>query len=203
MSQLSSSEPVSVSNEGPPSGILLEFRPSYLFPTSHTFRTIYPHGGVDWQVTALVPLYYGKNSWLRGLDIWTAIDYFQKRGHSTDLQEKSKIQMVPLTLGLKFFFPTQRERIPIHFYMAAGMKYYFVHTHNDSPYVTSSVNVNGLGGVVEIGLLSIFIKHLTVDFFTAYSFRSFGAPTLTNPAVEAVGLNVSSLNVGGGVGFKF
>ncbi len=186
-----------------PEGILLEFRTSYFYPLSSSYRAIFPNGNANYQITGAFPVYDGTNVWVRGLDLWAGVDYYGQNGKSTILKEKTSIWIVPITLGLKYFFPPLGETYPVNFYVASGMKYFFVHTHNHSSYVQQNVNTNGMGGVVESGLTITFIQHLVLDVFGAYSFRTFGGPEINLPNVESTGLNISNINVGLGLGYKF
>ena len=178
--------------------IILEFRPSYFYPISSDFRDIFHDGGVNYQITGSFPVY-------KGLSVYGAVDYFSKSSHTGTFHNKTSLRLVPLTLGLKYFFPSLGASIPVNFYLAGGMKYYFVHTHNNGTpgIVRQTVNKNGMGGTVETGFITTFVKHLVLDIFASYSFRTFGAPRPLTPAVEATGLNVSGLNIGLGLGYKF
>lgn len=186
----------------PPDRPIAEFRTSYFYPSSSDFRDIF-RGGINYQLTGTIPVYDGPDVWARGINLWGGIDYFSKDGHSTALDDRTSVRIVPLTLGVKYFFPAVAPDLPIHFYAAGGMKYYFVHTHNDSDMVTRTINRNGMGGVLEGGLITTFDNQLLMDVFLSYSFKSFGAPSISNPAVEGVEMDVSGFNVGVGVGYQF
>ena len=100
---------------------IIEFRPSYFYPVSSSFRQIFHDGGVNYQLTAAFPVYGGEHRWLRGIDIWGAVDYFSREGRSTGLYNKTSICIVPLTLGIKYFFPPLGQTVQLHFYVAGGM----------------------------------------------------------------------------------
>ena len=184
-------------------GVILEARASYFYPTAKEFRNIYHNAGVDYQLTGSFPVYYGNDVWLQGLDVWAAVDYFHKTGHTTGLHDKTSIRIVPITLGLKYFFPALGTKIPVNFYIASGMKYFFVHTHNDSSFLKKNVNKSGMGGVFEAGFTTTFVKHLVLDVFAAYSLKTLSAPSISKPVVETTSFNISNLNVGLGLGYKF
>ncbi len=186
----------------PSDGIILELRLSYFYPASSEFREIFHDGGVNYQLTSTLPICSGQNFWLDGIHLWTAVDYFSKAGNSMGLGDKTHIRIVPLTLGLKYFFPCL-EQTPGNFYAAGGMKYYFVHTHNSLDSVQKVVDRNGMGGVIEAGFITPIVDHLLLDLFVAYSFKSFGAPAISNPSVEATGMKVGGTNIGAGVGYQF
>lgn len=186
-----------------PESPMVEFRTSYFRPSSSEIRDLFHDGRVNYQLTGTCPIYGGPMLLARGINLWGAVDYLSVNGRSLGLAEKTTLRMVPLTLGIKYFSPSIGAQCPIHFYAAGGMKYYFVHSHNSSDAVQRSVNRHGMGGVLEAGLMTTLLQHYLFDLFMAYSFKSFRAPSTSNPAVEGRGLNVSGLNVGAGIGYKF
>lgn len=187
----------------PPEGAILEFRPSYFYPTSSTFRKIFD-GSVNYQLTGTAPIgLCSRYEWVRSINLWGGVDYFSKTGHSQGLHDKTRIRMVPLTLGLKYFLPSCSRGYPLNFYAAGGMKYYFLQTHNHSEQVKNKINKNGMGGVVEVGFITTLRECFILDLFASYSFKSFGAPSSSDPAVKGTSLNISGLNVGAGIGYKF
>jgi len=185
-------------------GIILEFRPSYFYPISKEIREAFHNGGINYQITGQFPLYYGKDAWLQGINVWAAVDYFSRDGRTSGLNNKTKLRIIPLTLGLKFFFPPLGTVAPVNFYLGTGMKYFFVHNYTDSDFVKRNIDVNGMGGVVETGFTTTVVEHLVFDVFGSYSFRTFGPPNLSKyPAVEPTVMNISGINIGGGIGYKF
>ena len=195
--------PISPIKKSDSTGILLEFRASYYYPTSKGIREAFDNGGVNYQITGSFPVYYGANPWIRGINIWGAIDYFSKEGRTSGLNNKTRLRIVPLTLGLKYFFPAIGTTAPVNFYIGSGMKYFFIYNYTDSDYVKRNLYANGMGGVVETGFTTTVMKHLVFDVFASYSFKTFDAPSLSKyPAVEPTKTNMSGINVGGGIGYK-
>lgn len=78
-----------------PEGLLVEFRPSYFYPISSNFREIFGDGDINYQLTAAYPVYRGRDSYQRGLNLWMAIDYFSKSGSSDPLGNKTDIKITP------------------------------------------------------------------------------------------------------------
>ena len=181
---------------------IIEFRPNYFHPLSSHFRTLFS-GGIDYQLTISCPVYWGENAWMRGINIFAAGDYYSRNGHSTFMKNKTSISIVPVTLGLKYFFPALGDPIPVTFYVASGMKYYFVHTHNKSHFVQKNIHVNGMGGMVESGVIAVFREHLVFDLFVSGSFKTLGPPSVSGSSSKGSRLNVSSINAGGGIGYKY
>lgn len=181
---------------------MLEFRPSYFNPTSSDFRELFG-SGTNYQLTGTIPLCDGADLWARGINLWVAVDYFTQNARSSGLGSEIGIRMVPLTMGIKYFSPSTGGEIPVNFYGAAGMKYYFVHTYNNAPQVDHTINQRGMGGVVEAGVIASITESLVLDIFSSYSAKTFKPPSLSNPAVEAKGLDVSGFNIGAGIGYEF
>lgn len=189
--------------ESVPNSPIIEFRTSYYYPTSSNFRELF-HEGIDYQLTGTLPLFCGENQcWSNGINLWGAVDYYYKSERTHILDEKYSIRIVPVTVGIKYFFPTLNLPLCPNFYAAAGMKYYFAHVHNDSDLVKRSIDRHGLGGVVEVGFISRFCDSLILDAFVSYSFKTFSAHSSSNPAVQGTSLNLKTINIGGGIGYIF
>lgn len=187
-----------------PNKTFLEFRISYYHPTSSELRKMFNSGGINYQLTGTIPICPNSQNLLtRGTNLWTGVDYFSKTGHSIGFDEKTKITIIPITLGIKYFLPSFSCRLPGNFYAGGGMKYYFLYTHNHSDTVRRYINRNGMGGVGEIGFITNIKNNLILDIFTSYSSKSFDAPSSSNPAVEGTDLNVSGFNIGAGIGYRF
>lgn len=186
-----------------PDSPIIELRASCFYPESSKFRSLFGNNKLNYQLTSSFPLYPNWCGWIRGINLWAAVDYYSHSGHTSTLQNKTSLRIVPLTLGVKYFLPAICQRVPINFYAAAGMKYYFVHNHNHSNIVKKTINKRGMGGTLEVGCLATLSCHLVVDLFAAYSFKSFGASSSSNPAVKMTGLDLGGLNIGAGFGYKF
>ena len=177
----------------------VEVRVSYFWPEDSLFRDIYSEG-VDYQITGTIPICPTvQNCLFSGLNFWWAADYFEQSGKSIGLKSRTKIQMEPVTAGLKWVWPSSWLRP----YIGAGFKYYFVQVHTKDPYVKESIAKNGLGCVAETGLQAFFNDCFVADFFVSYSFKEFGHSSNHHPNVESTWFDVSGINVGGGLGFLF
>ena len=186
-----------------PDKTLLEFRVSYYYPNSSELRKIFNNGGINYQLTGTIPICPNFQGLTRGVNLWTGVDYFSKTGHSIGFDEKAKITIIPITVGIKYFFPFFGCRLPGNFYAAGGMKYYFLYTHNHSNKIRRNINRRGMGSIAEIGFITNIENNLIIDIFGSYSSKSFGAPSISNPAIEGISLNVSGFNIGAGIGYKF
>jgi len=172
---------------------------SYFWPEATDLQKIYHNGGIDYALTGTVPVYQGDCFSLRGLNAWWAVDYFQRQGKSLGLEYTTKIQVEPITAGLKWIYPKGVCRP----FFGAGFKYYFVQIHNKAPNVKKNMTNNGLGCAVEIGSQFFISKHLFLDVFVAYSFKQFGAQSTGLANVRSTWLDLSGINAGGSFGVKF
>ncbi|MEI8365274.1 MAG: hypothetical protein WCF65_02550 [Parachlamydiaceae bacterium] len=177
----------------------IDARLSYFWPESSSFREFYGNGTVDYQLTGTIPVYQGCSFLLRGLNLWWAADYIENSGHSQGLGNKTKIKMEPVTAGLKWVYPHSWLRP----YIGIGLKYYFLQVHNTSDFVKEHISRNGPGCIAETGIQIFSCNHIMGDLFLSYSFKQFGAPSNHLPNVTTTGLDVSGINIGGGIGFQF
>lgn len=178
---------------------VIEARFSYFWPESKTLREIYHNGGINYQMTGTVPFYQGENFALRGLNFWWAVDYFLAHGKSIGLEEKTRIQIEPLTAGLKWITPNSMIRP----YFGAGFKYYFMQVRNYSSFVKEYMANNGPGFALDAGFQLFIAKYFMADLFASYSFKQFGAPSIELANVQPTWLDIGGLNFGGGIGVKF
>lgn len=174
----------------------VEFRASYFYPTSSDFRKIFG-SGVNYQLGAIAPLP------VEGLNLFGAVDYFAKKRSYKSIDSKARIQIIPLTLGLKYFFPKVNLCEPLNFYVGAGMKYFFLHTNNNSEFIKNTINKKGLGAVAEGGFLLHLTDCLLLDVFSSYSYKRFDAPKCVEPSVKKARLDLSNINAGVGVLYRF
>lgn len=84
------------------------------------------------------------------------------------MHEKTLLLAVPLSLGLRSVFPVGCH---VEYYLSMRPRYFFVHAHSDSDVFLRNMQANGCGGFANTGLMVIFVKHLTLDFFGEYSYK--------------------------------
>jgi outer membrane protein W len=186
----------------PPSfdDVIVEFRTSYFYPSSSRFRQIFDRQRINYQLTGSFPICH---AWWSRLNLWTAVNYLSLEGRSTGIGDRTSLRMIPVTLGLKYFLPSLCCKGSPDFYIAGGMKYYFVHNYNDSNYVQKSIDRKGWGGVAEVGCLFSIRDCYVLDLFAAYSFKSFHGPSSSNPYVISSRMKLDGFDIGVGVGYRF
>jgi len=176
---------------GPFSSFSVEGRMSGLFFVGDLMNDIYG-AGVNGEIMGSVPL-----GW--GFELWGAVDYFAKKGHTDIDNTATRITLVPLTIGPRYTYQFG------HFlpYIGAGLKYYFLHIHNYSSYVIKEISKNAPGVVGEVGCKYLIWDHLIVDGFFNYSYVHFSAPHTSLGNVVTTHLNLQCWNLGLGIGYEY
>jgi hypothetical protein len=160
-------------------------------------REIYDHGGLDVQIATSYPLHSWKNRIC--LEIYGSVEYLQRSGRSLNYDQKTSIWLLPVNLGLKPVFILCRD---VHYYFAVGPRYFYIHQHNDSPYVNRNQGKSGIGLFANTGFDFILRRHLLVDIFGEYSY----APIHFHPSkthVYSQPIQVGGFTFGGGLGYVF
>lgn len=167
----------------------LEARVGYLGFVNSVLKDTYNQGGANYELIGTIPM---KNHF----QAWVAVDYFYKSGKSGGIS--TNIQIIPATVGPKYMYPLGNYTP----YIGAGFKYLWVIVHNDSDLVAKSISKNGPGGVVETGCQ--FNKgHFVADLFFNYTFAWMSKPEPAFPNIQTTNLDVSTWNLGGGIGYRF
>ncbi len=171
--------------------VLLEFKAAYFLPTSHLFKEIY-HGSAI----------YGPEATVQICDQWYGFfsaDFFNKKGYSIGLSTPTKVSLVNIGIGLKYFVPFCYG----DFYVGLGAMPTRLHTHDESPYVIPYRTNWGCGGIAKIGAYFDVTDCFVFDLFFNYSFVKIGfsnppaAPTVSNNA------RVNGCWFGAGLAYRF
>lgn len=177
---------------------------SYFLPQSETLRDIYG-GGVNYHATLSQKVY-------KHLDLWAGFNYFDKNGHSLGAHQRTNIKIIPLNVGLKYFFPVHFEHVNIHFctidhinidfYINGAFKYYFLRIHDHSSFVKGHSNQDGFGFVFGVGSYIHLYKRMFLNFSIDYSSKQFvdfhyKRHTLSHS------IDLSGWDFGGGIGVQF
>lgn len=169
---------------------------SVFFPISSNLRTIY---GAAWPDLALSLDHISLIRKFPSINLFAIVNYQFASGHSEHGDESTHINLVPITLGLKWVKKIHKR---VEWYFGAAPKYYFMHITNNSPYVPRVTHQNGCGAFVTTGTFLYPKNHLVLDFFLNFSYMKFGAPHQPSNAVS-FSTNVAGLDLGAGVGWDF
>ncbi len=179
--------------------VILEFKAAYFLPTNSLFRHIYDNGGALYGPELTVQLCEDKN-WYGFL----SLDYFQKKGRSLGLCERTKVSLLPLGVGLKYFVPMWCDHAD--FYLGLGFQPTYVRTKNHAECLTTKQSRWGFGGIAKVGTYWYLPHHFVIDLFVDYSFVKVGCK---RPCETATGTfiprkaNVSGAIFGAGIDYCF
>ncbi len=177
--------------------VSIEVDASAYFPTNNTIRKIYGNVWSDFGVT--IDHIYPFHKQIPNLAIFAQVDYLHSNGTSLGGNQSTKIQVIPITLGLKWIHKFQKN---IECYFGVAPKYFFMKIKNNTLLVPQKTNDNGCGGYFSAGAFFYPISNLMIDLFFTYSYIKFKAPSST-PLYQGFVTNISGFNLGGGIGWKF
>lgn len=184
----------------------MEVRAAYFSPSSKEVRHIYSKGWVDFQVESSRKL----NDYV---EVWAGVNWMNKHGHVEDyyagLKEKTKLSVLPISLGLKFVYPLFRC---LDVYAGIGGAYSFLKLKSDGDYsgydsslVSTSfkkhMRKSGWGGVAKLGLRWTLGPTTFIDLFADYFEQRFHVSKGNHLFHRH--LNCSGFKLGGGFGVYF
>lgn len=173
--------------------ILIEGKAAYFLPENHKFRQIYHHGGGLYGVEA------SYEAWCH-THIWASVDSFTKKGRSLGGHSPTKISMVPIGLGVKYFL--NLPSTPVDLYAGLGITGTYVHIHDKNPYVIPNTSKWGLGGIAKIGAL-VNCDRVFFDLFVNYSYCPMDFHKNRHHAVSRNSVNFGGWAFGLGLGYRF
>jgi hypothetical protein len=171
---------------------LIEAKLGYFFFVDSTMNSVYDLGGLDVQLSGSYPVY-------KLLHVYGSVEYVRKSGYSTGGHQKTSLWEVPLSLGLRPVFPLTDD---IQAYFTIGPRYFFVHIDNESSFVPNTMNENGCGGFVNLGILFMPHPHCAIDLFGEYSYAKLSFSS-SLPGTTGQTAQVGGLTFGGGLGYAF
>jgi hypothetical protein len=166
---------------------------SAFFPTESKIQKIYGNAWLDVGLT-IDHIYPFHN-----FSIFGGVDYLYSNGESIGGKNHTKIEAVPITLGLKWIKSVHKN---VEFYIGAAPKYYFMWIKNDSDLVPRKSHKSSCGGYATVGSFFYPVQGLMIDLFLSYSYVRFDAPK-SSSSFKGVSTNLSGFNLGSGIGWKF
>lgn len=203
-------------------GIATEARVAYYYPSSKRVRRIYGNGWTDCQLelSKSFKKCFGLGE-VCGLDcledmegrIWTGVSGFSRNGNSIGFHDKTRLQLIPISLGLKIFYPVFCNT---KVFIGGAACYSMLRIHDHSEYVHKHVRKGSLGGLFQSGMTYDFCNWAYASFFFDYYFQRFhfhndrintssGSSDLSESSgfVERFDLNMNGYKVGVGLGISF
>lgn len=170
----------------------VEGRVAYLYPMSKKFRRIYPEGGADYQLEISRKFC---NHWA----IWANTSWFHKKGHSTGIHYRTRIDLIPVGIGLKKSF-CLTECIDV--YLGAGVNYTFLRLKNYSDFVKRHMDKEAFGGVIKSGVNYQVSEHIYAGLFIDYMIQRFNFHGHRHH-VYRHDVNADAFKFGGNIGMSF
>lgn len=132
---------------------------------------------------------------------WANVGYVWSSGHSLGLHDHTKLKLIPISAGVNYLFPIFCS---LEGYVGIGASYNLLKIKDHSCYVHEHVHKNSWGYVVRLGLNYTFCEHLLTGLFVNYNDQRFHFKTsYSSPYVERNNLNLSSINFGVALGYRF
>jgi len=176
-------------------GSMVEFKMGYFIFGDSTMRKIYDKGGLDIQLSGSFLL---KNWFKRyNLELYSSVEYFERSGRSIGGDQKTSIWALPFSLGLKPVFAMNSKT---QYYFALGPRYFYLHQHNHSDYVSKNKGHDGLGVFVNTGFNFNPHRRVIIDLFGEYSFMQLRIHS-SKENVYGKKRQVGGFTFGGGVGY--
>jgi hypothetical protein len=170
--------------------ILNEFKMGYFRFENKELRHVYDKGVLDLQLTSSFRFW-------KPLYAYFAIEYINAEGRTIGGHKKTKIRIVPLSLGVQYIQPVTCD---FKYYLTIGPRYFFFHQHNYSSGLQPIVNKNGCGGFINTGFMYYLSNHIIIDFFGEYSYKMMHFKS-HRTLVEGNSFQVGGLTLGAGLGY--
>lgn len=174
--------------------VILEFKGAYFHATGERFKKIYKGGAL-----------YGPELTMQLCDCsswygFASVDFLSKEGHSIGLNAPTKVKLMPLAFGIKYFMSCWECA---DFYVGLGFQPVRVHTKDFSPLI--ELTKWAFGGIAKIGTYIDLSNDFLLDLFIDYSFARVSSHTNQVPAGPVVPLKASINGVifGAGLGYRF
>ena len=166
--------------------VLLEFKGAGFVPTSQPFREIYGSAGEFG-----VELTAGGLS--KHLYAFSSIDFLIKNGATVELDSPTKVTVVDLAIGLKYFIPFKHG----DFYFGLGAQPTRISMTDETTIEPAQWTC---GGIAKAGVIFNMPYSFFADLFVDYSFAKFNASLGSTPAGTT---SVNGCLFGLGFGYRF
>lgn len=170
-----------------------EVRISYFVFSDTLLDDIYGTGAPNYQFGIAYPF-------CNCLSGWASVGYIHKCGRSIGEGDRTRMTLVPVNFGLRYFLPS--FCCAGKFYFEGGGSYYHCSFHNDNDFVLRHVYRNGVGGFIGAGTQWPLFRNLFVDLFIDYSVRRTHCLEHKEGTIPN-NVSLGGWDFGGGVGYRF
>jgi hypothetical protein len=134
-------------------------------------------------------------------NVWLNSSYIFGNGHAIGSSDKTHLNLVPITFGLKYIYTLCNST---DLYLGLGGSYGFLNIRDHSDFVHKKVSKNRFGGIVKSGIIYNYCENIFFEGFFNYTYQRFTfSKTSNDPFVYRHDADLSSLQLGAGVGMKF
>lgn len=174
--------------------ISINGRVAYFRPVSKKIRRIYDNGWADYQIELSKEFY-------PNIQAWIGVSGFSKKGDSIGFHNSTRLQLIPLSFGLKYVYPFTCN---LEGYLGLGACYSFLRIRDHSNYVIQHISKNDWGGVGQIGLYYHLQNGFFLNAFVDYYYQKFDFHHVDYSYYTVRhDLNISAWLFGGGIGYRF
>lgn len=160
-------------------GINAEVRVAYYHPSSKRVRHIYGDGWADYQLE-LSKSFKGFGGYLTkcGCDYlegiewrgWIGVSGFSRKGDSIGFHDKTRLQLIPISFGVKMFYPIFCNT---KIFIGGAACYSLLRIRDHSEYVHEHIRKESWGGLFQSGITYDFCNWAYASFFFDYYFQRF------------------------------
>lgn len=173
--------------------VLIEFKAAGFFPTDCRVKKIYGSAAALYGPEVSFKL-CEEQSWYG----FASVDFLSKAGHSIGCCSRTKMEIVPIALGLKYFKPICWGDL----YAGLGFQAVHLTTKNSSVFVEKCTSKWGYGVIAKIGAFYNLPCQFFLDFFVDYSFAEIGRNKCCGKAVP-IKVHLKNVLAGAGIGYRF
>jgi hypothetical protein len=183
-------------------GLQVEGRVAYFLPENKRIRHVYSDLGFpEYELEVAMPIgcYFSDCIPDLNLDVWTNVSYYEKKGRSYSLHDKTRVTNWALNAGVSYYFPICG---PIRPYVGIGGGAAHVEFHDKSQYVKQHREEWGGGFLAKLGLKYDVTCNIFIDVFADYSYNwcNFNR---SKRCIEVHNVNTGGLKLGAGIGYRF
>lgn len=176
-------------------------------PSSPVIRSTYGNAFPDFQLEVA-------RSILCDWEIWANLDYYTKEGHLPHKMGSTRLHVIPLSLGIKYYMLIRRN---LFWYVGAGGSYTCAKIRNHSECLKNDLTKWAFGAVFKTGIKYYWNYNLYFEVFLDYFYQHmhlhdsdrdhrsscFSSASSGSFVIGRDTLNVGGTKIGAGVGWTF